>query len=276
MGRASRLRSRPALAATTWRSRSSANDGFRPNCRKSCCARSTTRAAATPRTSSRTSSAAIRPRLCSKCPRITSWWNCPRPSSWRRDSLFSRIALAFALALAFCTGQDDPVTRARTQAVSPAEIPGGIYMGPETVTFGAPITGAPFSADIVDEVLRTLPNGNRMHKVIGGRIYRDREGRVRREFLIPAAKGQIRTFIMIADPVALVSWYLDTEQKTAHKMPAPPLPDGTPARAPQTILPDVDAAPKHGEFRTESLGTQMIDGISCIGARSTITVPAGA
>src|SRR5438874_11432385 len=61
-------------------------------------------------------------------------------------------------------------------------------------------TGAPYSAEAVTEATQTLSDGNRIAKKSVTRIYRDSEGRSRREEIDPET-GAVRS-VSITDPVA--------------------------------------------------------------------------
>ena len=87
--------------------------------------------------------------------------------------------------------------------------------------------GAPYSADVVIENSQTLADGNRIDRKSVGHVYRDGEGRIRREDERPvsvvsnsgAASQVVLTTISILDPVAGFSYSLDPEQKIAWKTP---------------------------------------------------------
>src|ERR1700676_5071192 len=76
--------------------------------------------------------------------------------------------------------------------VAPVE---GIQLEPAAVPLGAPpIKGKPYSADVITESVQTLPDGNRISRRTTGRVYRDGEGRVRREE--NRADGSVGAFII--------------------------------------------------------------------------------
>src|SRR5581483_2693639 len=87
----------------------------------------------------------------------------------------------------------------------------------------AVVKGAPYSADAVTETTQTLSDGNRIHRTSKAALYRDSEGRTRREqtlgelgpLMVP---DPIQT-IVINDPVAETSYMLNTHDKIAHKLP---------------------------------------------------------
>ena len=89
-----------------------------------------------------------------------------------------------------------------------------------------PIKGAPYSADTIVESTQTLADGNHINHQTTGRVYRDGEGRVRREedrtFTVNGASGPITTHgvsISIVDPVGGYSYSLNPEQRIAWRTP---------------------------------------------------------
>lgn len=87
---------------------------------------------------------------------------------------------------------------------------------------GKVVTGAPYSADSVTETVQTLADGNRIVNKITSQVYRDSEGRTRRDQTLkglgPIGSGEepLQT-IFINDPVAGVTYSLDSNTKIAHK-----------------------------------------------------------
>ena len=75
------------------------------------------------------------------------------------------------------------------------------------------IKSAPYSAEVVTDHMQQLADGNRIVEHSSGRVYRDREGRVRREEDRPSGNPSIS----IVDPVAGVSYSLDPERRIAWK-----------------------------------------------------------
>jgi hypothetical protein len=128
-----------------------------------------------------------------------------------------RIAMCTGVALlvsATAFAQDE---MARRQAVEVAA----------RVPFEKAMTGAPYSADTVIESSQTLADGNRINRKTTGRVYRDSEGRTRREEDVTFRSGTpngfvnaVRTTISIVDPVAGFSYSLDPEKKIAWKTTA--------------------------------------------------------
>lgn len=154
---------------------------------------------------------------------------------------------------------------------------------------GKVVKGVPFSAQAATEHTQTLSDGNHIHMTHTASVFRDSEGRVRREMDITgiaplASSASSPKFVMINDVVAGVRYILNPDTKTATKMP-PKLgkdmgrvnmvyrrtPDG------QVLVQKAGPGGAHGEpQRTEeSLGDQVIQGLKVQGTRTTTTIPAG-
>ncbi len=78
------------------------------------------------------------------------------------------------------------------------------------------VKGAPYFAEVVTESVQTLADGNRIVRKTTGRVYRDGQGRIRREEDREA--GHVRT-VSITDPVGGAAWSLNPETKLAWKTP---------------------------------------------------------
>ena len=99
-----------------------------------------------------------------------------------------------------------------------------IFVASEMNSDGKVVKGAPYSAQAVTETTQTLGDGNRIINKSTATIYRDSEGRTRREQTLRvmgpfATGGEPPQTIFINDPVAGVNYALDTRSKVAHKMP---------------------------------------------------------
>jgi hypothetical protein len=95
------------------------------------------------------------------------------------------------------------------------------------VPFEKAMKGAPYSAETVVESSQTLADGNRISRKTTGWVYRDSEGRTRREEEVMLTSrtpnGPVsgpRKTISIVDPVAGFSYSLDPENKIAWKTAA--------------------------------------------------------
>jgi TonB family protein len=84
------------------------------------------------------------------------------------------------------------------------------------------IKGAPFSADAVTESVQTLGDGNRITHSSTAKLYRDGEGRTRREQTLGGVgalttSGETPQTVFINDPVGGTTYILNTREHTAQK-----------------------------------------------------------
>jgi hypothetical protein len=193
-------------------------------------------------------------------------------------------------------------------------------MGDQTMVFvssemsfdGKVVKGAPYSAEAITESTRILGDGNRIKHKNSASVYRDGEGRTRRDQELGAVgpwamSGDPQQMVFINDPVAGINYVLDPRTRTARKMPpfrfsyssgepsntapgtAPRVrlqvekevfTNATPPPAPQAVgggqpieMFRISADPRNR--KTESLGKQVIEGVEADGTRTTMTIPAG-
>ncbi len=160
---------------------------------------------------------------------------------------------------------------------------------------GKPIVGAPYSADQITEHVQTLADGNRIVNTTTTKIYRDSQGRTRTETSLPALPGGPPPPVMITihDPVAGATYLLNVENKTAQKivaqsssvqaqtpqdlpaLPPPPPPPGSPGMmGPMAIVGARSEVTSNSQ--SQDLGSQIVEGVTVTGTRSTSTIPAGA
>jgi hypothetical protein len=145
---------------------------------------------------------------------------------------------------------------------------------------GAVIKNAPFSAVVTTETSMTLQDGNHIHQTSTLHLYRDSEGRTRREQSLNNVGGAAGdSVVLINDPVAGMNYALNPSTKTATRSatggrggPQGPrggrMMRGGPGRGP---------AQKGAQqnISTESLGSKSIEGVMADGTRTTVTIPAG-
>jgi hypothetical protein len=156
---------------------------------------------------------------------------------------------------------------------------------------GKPVTGAPFSAQVIVESTRTLQNGVHISETATGALFRDGQGRIRRD---KPRQGDPEIAI-IDDPVAGVQYRLHLFQHTVAKLSYSDMEAVNRELQERRAAERAERSQKEGqekaereareanqkreavsEPRTESLGTQLIEGIQAEGTRSTRTVAAGA
>jgi hypothetical protein len=176
------------------------------------------------------------------------------------------------------------------------------------------VTGAPYTATAVTETTQTLGDGNRIVHKSTASLARDGQGRTRREETfghVGALSVEAPQVAIIRDPVAQSTYILrpgrgtvqTIKNRTANIMTLHgPAGEGEGARELSlngnvVILKDKVAIDKPGpgaepgirrkievhgadepagEVKHESLGTQVIEGVSCEGKRETRVIAAGA
>jgi hypothetical protein len=202
-----------------------------------------------------------------------------------------------------------PVTKVATAG------PGMFFFESSEMAFDtAVVKGSPYSADAVTETTQTLTDGNRIHRTSKATLYRDSEGRTRREQTLGelgplVASGDPIQTIVINDPVAETTYMLNTHEKIAHRLPGKPIMGaragevmaklkheaehgamavaggvvtgagvgpGQPAIAMRVRQSEMKASAEGKNLKKESLGTQTIEGVAADGTKTTMTIPAGA
>src|SRR6266404_1050034 len=175
------------------------------------------------------------------------------------------------------------------------------------MSFDRLVKGAPYSAQAVTETTQVLSDGNRIVNTNSTSVYRDGEGRTRREQTLKAIgnfspSGEPFVTIAINDPVTGVSYVLEPQSHTARKVGGFRI--QAPAGAAEYKISSADGEPKvftfnraangdvqtkpgggemkmrierdqNGTWHSEELGTQIIEGINAVGTRTTTTIPAG-
>jgi hypothetical protein len=145
---------------------------------------------------------------------------------------------------------------------------------------GKVVTGAPYSAVAITETRQTLADGNTISRKVQANVFRDSQGRTRRETTLTgvgplAATGASRTFVRIYDPVAGTAFVLHQDTKVAEKLRLPPGERRHPADLQGKLNARMQAEITKGNLKKEDLGVQPINGISAQGTRFTKTIPAG-
>jgi hypothetical protein len=108
-------------------------------------------------------------------------------------------------------------------------------------------------------------------------VYRDSQGRVRRETTRKGPDGQTETRVTISDPVAGVVTVLDAQNKTAFTRPArfPTASQTAGASGLRTPLPGSRTGQSEANVKRETLAAQSMHGMIATGTRVTRTIPAG-
>jgi hypothetical protein len=189
--------------------------------------------------------------------------------------------LASMIATLCAFGQDQPRVYFKT---------GGVQVVGAQPINGGSVKGAPYSAEAVTETTQTLADGNRIVNRQSSMQYRDGMGRERHEqtlMMVPAEAKAGPEIVMISDPIANVSYSLNTREHSAQKMPDSGTPKvktaffaGTPValnvsglKATARIILNGSAASEAD--KPEDLGSQLVEGVLANGTRVVHTIPAG-
>ena len=173
---------------------------------------------------------------------------------------------------------------------------------------GKVVKGAPYSAEAVNETVQVLADGNKITRRNTSSLYRDGEGRTRREQKLPAigpwaSAGDAPTIVTITDPVADATYVLNSHEKVARKMKGAGGAFGAAFAMPVAGMAIAGGEPGHlkekmrqpavaassgfhysysgaartvnDQGKTEDLGKRNIEGVVAEGSRTTFTIPAG-
>ncbi len=160
------------------------------------------------------------------------------------------------------------------------------------------VTGAPYEADEKSVMTQTLADGNRIVQTTSSRNYRDQQGRTRVERSMKGLgpEGEVEKTVMVNDPVAASHFVLDERNRTVMKSSSISLRDAKvmdeglhtmelelrklAGRSPSPGMPMIMTKQRIADggenAKTESLGKQVMEGLSVEGTRTTVTIPAGA
>ena len=175
-----------------------------------------------------------------------------------------------------------------------------------------PVTGAPYSAEAITDIVQTLSDGNRIVRQNKAQISRDSHGRTRREEgfamfgpLVSGPRGNEVRNVQITDPTTGSMVMLDVQTRTAHKLPAPPrlalrnkIAGVNPSAGVNADTLNIEkfaitvpapearggvmferveamAATQAEKPVVQTLGTQFMEGVAVEGTRTTLTIPAG-
>jgi hypothetical protein len=176
-------------------------------------------------------------------------------------------------------------------------------LGAEGLVPGGVVKDKPYAADSITESTQVLADGNRITHRNQARVYRDSQGRTRREQAVGSlgvfqAPSDPITLVTIHDPVAEVTYFLDPGARTARKLQPfrlelggratferalPPAGDGNatfvagvaagPLQAPFPPPPSLESgAPADGAIAIRSTGP----GVAAFGPATAAVAPFGA
>lgn len=215
----------------------------------------------------------------------------------------TRLFVVMAATLAFCAGAfaqnappGDPGPNAmfyQSAVVGPPDGVAGaqVFLSGELPGSEKVVTGAPYSATVTTEMTQVLGDGNRIDNKTTASLARDSQGRTRREETMGmVGPWQVNgpKLVFINDPTSQTNYVLDSNKQTAMVLKHAGLNvTGGPMGASTSISATADVGIKMvvqgkvpggdqpDEAKTESLGTQVLEGVVVEGKRVTRTIPAG-
>ena len=175
------------------------------------------------------------------------------------------------------------------------------------------VAGKPYAARLSVEVLQPLVDGNSIAVEHHARVYRDAQGRTRRDDELGIG-GVVQHSVLIADPVAATSYTLDPTRRVAEQVPQtvqrgpqvafaqdlnvgaggttttfdvalpPPLAGASRPSLAASLNPPIAPfsadtpikLPFPGDPHSVSLGDKTIEGVRVTGTRTTVTIPTAA
>jgi hypothetical protein len=198
--------------------------------------------------------------------------------------------------------QDDPAVIKKKLAEVQAQINEVKVLGGAMIN-GPTVKSAPYSSQVVNETVQTLADGNHIKSGSSSMVYRDSQGRERRE---ETRKGAV-SGIFITDPVEGASYMLMPGTKEARKTapmnfvftPGEHLGGGVGVgigggRGGQVttetrsfsfsaggggqetfVFSNSEVNSSKANTKVEHLGSQTIEGVTAEGTRTTVTIPEG-
>jgi hypothetical protein len=195
-----------------------------------------------------------------------------------------RLPGLVALLAMAAFGQNSASTTSTTSTTSGIASVAGGQGQPAPPGVVPSFSGAPYSAEVIEERVHTLPDGSEVVEPWQkSRVYRDSAGRTRTERFprASASDGQpshALPSIYIADTVAHVGYSLDPAAKVTHRRAVHTLPDRPavlPRPAGNTASTTTVVAAARFPVTLEHLGDKTIEGVRATGTRRTITFPVG-
>ncbi len=162
------------------------------------------------------------------------------------------------------------------------------FVGMELASAGRTVKGAPYSAEAITESVQMLADGNRITHRQTAQLWRDSEGRTRRQERI-GGRAEKET-VLINDPVAGVHYVLNTDARTANRIQLPggavvaSSGEGSRVMLRRSPAPAAGAGASVEVFRStagavraksEPLGKRIIEGVEAEGTRTVRTIAAG-
>jgi hypothetical protein len=211
--------------------------------------------------------------------------------------------VVFGALIGVMSAQDSVLVEKKL-AEAKAQLDNQVKIMSTSMISGPTVKGAPYAAEAVNEMVQELPGGNRIRNSNSTMLYRDSQGRERRE----EASGRE---VVITDPVEGTTYILDPKNKTARKTAqhavnftmshgggggagvavgvgggggvgaATTLTENrvfimaSPGSGPETFSISQDFGSSKADRKIEHLPMQTIEGVAAEGTRTTLTIPAG-
>ncbi len=159
-----------------------------------------------------------------------------------------------------------------------------IFYSAEMHGDGETVKGSPYTATAVTEITQHLADGNRIVHKTTASLARDSQGRTRREEIVGKVGGlqanEVK-IVSIHDPAAGTEFVFKSggqpaEEETHTGAKVVRIEENKKVRVMTASGAIERKIEQPGEAKSESLGTQTIEGVSAEGKRETRTIPAGA
>lgn len=128
------------------------------------------------------------------------------------------------------------------------------------------VKNAPYSAEGITESIQTLVDGNKIKRTTKELLFRDSQGRTRRETESDFS-NTTRKSINITDPIAGFNYYLNPVDKTVIRVSI--------SASPRSAIVVNGSRPAGYSSKREDLGSKVIEGIETKGNRYTTTIAPG-
>jgi hypothetical protein len=180
-----------------------------------------------------------------------------------------RVAMVIAALVSCFVATRVSIAQVNAMESAPA-FNGGVFV--------TPVAGAPFSAEVQQDMTQELKHGRPFHRKTAALIARDSQGRIcnERRQVLPASSKQKPGILSIHlyDPETRLNTYLNPGTHIARQSAV----DHPPSTEPPNVawLRQVAAQPSHPNLRVKDLGPSVMEGVDVHGYRSILTVPAQA
>jgi hypothetical protein len=218
----------------------------------------------------------------------------------------TKIVLCGALFSLISLFAQDPGAMDKRLAEAKAQLDEVKVLGASMIN-GPTVKGAPYSAQAVNEMVQVLADGNHITNTNSSNLYRDSQGRERREQVSSGNNPTVQS-VFITDPVEGVNYTLMPASKEARKGTQHAvsfsystgtgggggagvgrggamtttetrtfvMEDSSAGSSPQTfVFSNSEVNSSKAKPVVEHLGTQAMEGVSAEGTRTTVTIPAG-